>query len=95
MKQNKAENKTQQQPEITFPRTWEFRMVVMAERAVEAATVVDAIFATYPDAVLAAGEISSSGKYIPFRISVEVESKAEVEQLSAELAAVPGFKLML
>ena len=94
MKLNKEIEK-KKNAEITFPCIWEFRMVVMAEKAVEAATVVDAIFATYPDAVLAAGEMSSSGKYIPFRISVEVESKAEVEQLAAELAAVPGFKLML
>lgn len=88
-------NNTEKKAELTFPCKWEFRMIVMADQAPAAAAAVDLIFAPFPDAELSAGELSSSGKYIPFRIVTEVDSKAEVESLCAELSTVPGFKLML
>ncbi len=82
--------------EITFPARWEYRLFVDAGLIEPARQEIGAILAEKDEhAELAAGESSSSGRYLALRARAEVRSREEAGELARKLSAVPGVKFIL
>ena len=80
---------------IGFPCRWEFRLAVEAPLAATAREAARRILAAKdPAAEVTAGENSARGRYAALRAAATVASRAELDEICRELAAVPGFKLL-
>lgn len=85
---------TNEQPEISFPVDWTFRIIVAAD--VDCREELRRIFAKFgmtPE--IAEGRSSSSGKYRTLIAPVRIDSRQTLDKLPELLAAVPGVKTVL
>lgn len=85
-----------QQPEITFPLDWEFRIVSMADVIDRVQpTCLGILHRTDPSATIARGLESKGGKYITLRAVCHIEDRNILKAVSDALAAVDGVKMLI
>ncbi len=85
-----------EQPEIKFPCTWEFRLIVNTPESESVIAGINALDAKENAGFKTlCGEASKGGKYSSLRISCEVDSLARAKDLAAALGALPGVKFMI
>ena len=82
--------------EIRFPVDWEFRIIVDADLAAGARPLLAACFEKHEIAnALHEGLGFKNGRYRSFKAPLVLTSREMMNQLAAELAAVPGVKFVL
>jgi len=79
---------------LTFPREWEFR-VIIAEAARPLAEEGIAELLAGRSIAVSAGESSRTGAYGTIVIHMEVRSQEDLDTLSLKLVKVPGVKFLL
>ena len=85
-----------QQPEITFPLDWEFRIVVIAGSVDSAqAKVLGILHRTDENAAVSRGLESRGGKYITLRAMCYIENRDVLKSISDALASVEGVKMLI
>ena len=83
-------------PEIKFPCTWEFRLIVDSADVAAAEAGIAAVEAEEkPAFTVRRGEASAGKKYLALRLSCEVDSMERAKTLAAKLGALPGVKFMI
>lgn len=82
--------------ELHFPLEWEFRVIVEAQKAESARLALSEVLAKFgKKADWHAGLNSKNGRYLTFKTALVLSSKAMMEELAADLAAVEGVKFVL
>ena len=81
---------------LKFPLDWEFRLIAESARLPEVrAAAAAAMRRCDPACRLDVGAASAGNRYTALRAVCRVESRESLNRLSAELAALPGVKMLL
>ena len=82
--------------QLEFPLDWEFRLIAETSRLAEVRAVAAADLERIdPNCRIAVGATSAGGRYTALRAVCRVESREMLDRLSAELAALPGVKMLI
>ena len=83
-----------QEQAVAYPAQFHFRIIVEAAAAPEAALGI--VLAAYRVTVpLTASQVSSSGRYQAYSVSVEIQSQAELHAFDGAVKQVPGVRMLL
>ncbi len=81
-------------PELEFPLHWEYKIV--AARTDETYTAIcEAIRAHGFEETPAAGNVSRSGSYVTYTVSMRMENREALDSLNRALCACEGVKFLL
>ena len=86
--------KKNQQAELTFPRDWEYRIIIAeAARPIAEEGIADILMGR--SVSVANGESSRSGAYGTIIVRLRVSSREDMEGLAQKLSKVTGVKFLL
>lgn len=86
--------KKNQQAELTFPRDWEYRIIIAeAARPIAEEGIADILMGRAVS--VANGESSRSGAYGTIIVRLRVSSREDMEGLAQKLSKVTGVKFLL
>ena len=84
------------QPEISFPLDWEFRIVTESTLTNQAeAACLGILHRADPKAVISRGLESRGGKYITLRAICHIQDREILKAVSDALVAVDGVKMLI
>ena len=85
-----------EQPEISFPLDWEFRIVTESTLTNQAeAACLGILHRADPKAVISRGLESRGGKYITLRAICHIQDREILKAVSDALVAVDGVKMLI
>lgn len=82
------------QLELSFPLTWEYKIIATYDKEVFesiCAIIQGHGFSEKP----CASNVSKNGKYIPYTVSMDIQSRQQLEALAQDLARCTGVKYLL
>jgi putative lipoic acid-binding regulatory protein len=84
------------QPEISFPLDWEFRIVTLTPQTGQAeAACLGILHRVDPKAAISRGLESRGGKYITLRAVCHIADRDVLKAVSDALVAVNGVKMLI
>lgn len=83
-----------QDAELTFPRDWEYRIIIAeAARPISEEGIAEVLMGR--SVSVSSGGTSRTGAYGTIVVRLRVESRKEMEELSAKLSKITGVKFIL
>lgn len=80
--------------ELTFPRDWEYRIIIAeAARPISEECIAEILMGR--EVAVSAGESSRTGAYGTIVVKLRVESREDMESLAQKLSKVTGVKFLL
>ena len=80
--------------ELTFPRDWEYRIVIAeAARPISEEGIAEILMGR--EVAVSAGETSRTGAYGTIVVKLRVNSREDMEGLAQKLSKVTGVKFLL
>ena len=80
--------------ELTFPRDWEFRIIIAeAARPISEEGIAEILMGR--EVAVSAGESSRTGAYGTIVVKLRVASREEMQDLAGKLSKVTGVKFLL
>jgi len=81
-------------PELEFPLHWEYKII--AARSDETfAAICEIIISHGFEETPRASNVSRNGSYVTYTVSMHMESREKLDNLSRDLAACAGVKFLL
>jgi putative lipoic acid-binding regulatory protein len=89
-----AANKMMNQ-ELKFPVTWHYKIITEKSMPTAKNEIEKVLAANGITDKLEAGNESSAGKYLSYKISVTFQDRETMQRVSCELSAAPGVKFLI